>query len=61
MSFDNYYPNRKDWRKPYYRSAVFDTSCRNHGGCGYCENRRTFKNKRRKPIVLPYEAFIWIM
>ena len=50
MSFDNHYPNRKDWRKPYYRSARFDTTCRNHGSCGWCTNRRTFKNKRRTPI-----------
>lgn len=48
MAFDNDYPNRKDRRKPYRKSKVFDTSCRNHGSCGYCEqNRRFFDTKRR--------------
>jgi hypothetical protein len=50
MSFDNDYPNRKDRRQPYYRSKRFDRSCRNHGGCPYCEGNRTHHNKRREPI-----------
>jgi len=40
MSFDKYYPNRKDWRRQYYGSKRFDYSCRNHGGCPYCEGGR---------------------
>ena len=51
MSFDHYYPNRKDWRKPYYRSARWDWTCRNGGSCNYCSDRRQFANKRREPIV----------
>lgn len=47
MSFDNTYPNRKDHRKKYYDSKRFDTGCRNHGSCGYCESSRTHKNKKR--------------
>ena len=48
MSFDNYYPNRKDWRKQYRKSKVFDQSCRNHGSCTYCEaNRLRFDRKKR--------------
>jgi len=41
----------KDWRKPWMgkrKSANVDSSCRNHGDCGYCEDNRTFKNKRRE-------------
>lgn len=51
MAFDNYYPNRKDWRKPYYKSKVFDWTCRNHGACSYCKNNRLFVNRRREPIL----------
>ena len=50
MSFDKSYPNRKDIRKPYYKSAYFDRSCRNHGSCGYCEGNRTYSSKHREPI-----------
>ena len=50
MSFDNDYPNRKDRRKPYYRSKQVDRSCRNHGSCPWCEGNRTHRNERRKPI-----------
>ena len=40
MSFNKNYPNRKDWRKPYRKAKACDSSCRNHGGCGYCESNR---------------------
>ena len=43
MSFDKEYPNRKDWRKPYKGSKRFDVSCRNHGGCGWCEGNRRYQ------------------
>jgi len=43
MGFDNYYPNRKDRRKPYRRSARFDYHCRPHGGCGWCEGNRIYR------------------
>lgn len=33
----------KEHREPYRRSKRFDRSCRNHGGCGYCEDNRTAK------------------
>jgi hypothetical protein len=32
----------KEHRKPLWRSARFDYSCRNHGACGYCEANRLF-------------------
>ena len=32
----------KSWKRPYSGSKRFDYSCRNHGGCPYCENGRTF-------------------
>jgi len=51
MSFDNEYPKRKDWRRPYYKAARFDRSCRPGGDCPWCQGNRTHKNKRREPIV----------
>ena len=59
MSFYRHYTKRKDHRKPYYDSRRFDTSCRNHGSCGWCRDGRTFHNERRKPIVEPeYEGLV---
>jgi len=49
MAFDNQLGKGKDWRKPYYRSARFDRTCRNHGSCGWCEGNRRFANHRRLP------------
>ena len=54
MSFDNNWPKRKDHRKPYYKSEVWDRTCRNHGSCGWCSTSRAHKNKRREPIVLEH-------
>lgn len=49
MSFDVYYPNRKDHRKPYFKGAKrFDRSCRNHGGCTYCLSNRMYNTNKRK-------------
>ncbi len=45
MSFDGkHYPNRKDWRRPYRKSARFDASCRPGGSCGYCRNNRMHRH-----------------
>lgn len=46
MSFDNRYPNRKDRRAPYRRSARFDRSCRPGGSCGWCRGNRTIAAQR---------------
>lgn len=40
MAFDNFYPNRKDRRKPYRGAKSFDRSCRNNGSCSYCRSNR---------------------
>lgn len=47
MSFDKNYPNRKDKRKPYYKSKRFDKSCRNHGSCPYCLSSRLYSSLKR--------------
>lgn len=49
MSFENFYPNRKDQRKPYRKSKAFDRTCRNHGSCPYCESGRKHRERRQTP------------
>ena len=46
MSFDKYFPNRKDHRKQYRGAKRFDRTCRNHGSCGYCRNNRLVQQRR---------------
>lgn len=41
----------KEKRKPYINSKAFDKSCRNHGGCPYCESNRTAKEKEKDRIA----------
>lgn len=47
MSFENDYPNRKDWRKPYHGSKAVDATCRPGGDCPYCNRGRQHKHKRQ--------------
>lgn len=55
MTFDRHYPNRKDHRAPYRRSARFDRSCRPHGGCAWCEGGRLHSSQRRMLLLDPDE------
>lgn len=48
MSFDNHYPNRKDQRKPYRKAKACDRSCRNHGGCVWCERNRLYQDRKER-------------
>ena len=43
MSLNKSIEHNKEHRKPYYGSKNFDRTCRNHGGCPWCEENR--KNK----------------
>lgn len=36
----------KEKRKEYRGSKNFDRSCRNHGGCPWCEGNRLFKFRK---------------
>ena len=36
----------KEKRNPYRKSKAFDYSCRNHGGCPWCERNRNVKDRR---------------
>lgn len=46
MSFYKNYPNRKDWRKPYYGPKSIDTRCANKE-CYWCYKNKYHKHKKR--------------
>lgn len=48
MSFDKAIKHKKEKRKKYRGSKQWDSSCRNHGSCGYCENTRTYFDKKAR-------------
>ena len=43
MSLDKAIEHGKEHRKPYRGSKAIDPSCRNHGGCQWCEENRKHK------------------
>lgn len=48
MAFDNNYPKRKDWRRPYYDGRKHSAACRHGGICSYCRNNRLSRVNRVK-------------
>lgn len=38
--------NGREHRKSYYGSKAIDCTCRNHGGCPYCEGNRLYNRKK---------------
>lgn len=51
MSLDKSYPNRKDQRKPYYKSGKHDRSCRPGGRCPYCKQNRGFNSTLQETVA----------
>ena len=47
MSLDKAIEHGKEHRKPYRGSKRIDRTCRNHGGCPWCEGNRLHKYKKR--------------
>ena len=47
MSLYKAIEHNKEKRKPWRRAKAVCKSCRNHGGCSYCEGNRLYKNKKR--------------
>lgn len=47
MSMNKAIKYGKEHRKPYYGSKAIDRTCRNHGGCTWCEENRMYKNIKR--------------
>ena len=43
MALDKAIESGKEHRKKYQRSKKFDKTCRNHGGCPWCEENRKYK------------------
>lgn len=51
MSLRKAIEHNKEHRKPYYGSKDFDKTCRNHGGCPWCEENRKHKNIVRRMVL----------
>jgi len=51
MSLDKAIKHGKEKRKPYRKAKAIDASCRNHGGCPWCEANRTHKSKVHKKDI----------
>lgn len=49
MSLDKAIAHGKEFRKPYTGAKRLCKSCRNHGGCSYCEGNRRHKFRVRHP------------
>ena len=51
MSLNKAIAHGKEHRKPYYGSKNFDKTCRNHGGCGWCEGNRMYSTRKKIEIL----------
>ena len=47
MSLSKTIKYNKEHRKSYHGSKAIDKTCRNHGGCPWCEENRMYKNIKR--------------
>ena len=57
MSLDKAIEHGKEHRKPYHGSKAIDATCRNHGSCKWCEENRTFSDKKREPVSEDFEKY----
>lgn len=48
MSLDKAIEHGKEKRKEYRGCKAIDSTCRNHGGCKWCEEGRLYKFKKAK-------------
>lgn len=48
MSLDKAIKSGKEHRTPYRKAKAVDKTCRNHGGCPYCEGNRKHSTEVRK-------------
>ena len=46
MSLDKAIEHGKEHRKQYHGSKAIDKTCRNHGGCDWCEENRKYRSHR---------------
>lgn len=47
MSLDKGIAYKKEYRKQYVGSKLFDSSCRNHGNCNWCKSNRLHKVNKK--------------
>lgn len=55
MSLNKAIAHGKEKRKQYRGAKLYDKSCRNHGGCPWCEGNRKYKFRDKKPPEKEYE------
>ncbi len=60
MSLEKAIKHKKEYRKPYFKLCEqIDPSCRNHGGCPWCEANRKHKfitrERKAKEDLKEYE------
>ena len=48
MSLDKAIRSGKEHRKPYRGAKAVDSTCRNHGSCGWCEGNRLYSSRKRE-------------
>ena len=51
MTLNKAIQSGKEHRKKYYNAKAVSKSCRNNGGCPYCEGSRRHKELLQKKIV----------
>lgn len=52
MSLEKGISSGKEHRKSYQGSKAIDKSCRNHGGCCWCEENRKYKYIKKSQKML---------
>ena len=48
MNLNKAIEHGKEKRKPYTGSKAIDRTCRNHGGCGWCEENRMYQKLKQE-------------
>lgn len=52
MALNKAIEHGKEHRQPYRGSKAFDKTCRNHGGCSWCEGNRKYKYLKKEQKML---------
>lgn len=48
MSLNKAIEHKKEYREPYRGSKAIDKTCRNHGGCPWCEENRKYQSLKEQ-------------
>lgn len=52
MALNKAIEHGKEHRQSYRGSKAFDKTCRNHGGCSWCESNRKYKYLKKEQKML---------